>query len=155
MIIGKYLRGGLAPMLLLVGAAPVFALDDRKIVASPDAPEAIGPYSQAILVDRTLYASGQIGLDPKTGKLVPGGVGAQTEQVLRHLAAVLAAEGMTMEEVVQAQVYLTNLDDFAAMNEIYGRWFKFPPARATVQVSRLPRDAIVEISVIAVRKARN
>ncbi|MDT9600788.1 RidA family protein [Sphingosinicella rhizophila] len=130
---------------------PALASDARQAIVAPDAPAAIGPYSQAILAGDTLYLSGQIGVDPESGKFASEEVTGQTEQALRNLDAVLKAAGMGMDDVVQAQVFLADLDDFAAMNQVYGRWFDLPPARATVQVARLPRDARVEIMLVAVR----
>ncbi len=129
----------------------------KHIIATPDAPKAIGPYSQAVLVEtsagRTLYCAGQIPLDPKTGELVGGDVTAQTERVLDNCRAVLAAAGMTFADVVKTTVYLTDLADFAKMNEAYGRRFNAGsyPARSTVPVAALPRAARVEIEVLAVQ----
>ncbi len=125
----------------------------RKIVESPNAPRAIGPYSQAVEARgaRTLWLSGQIPLDPATGELVPGDVAAQTARVMENLRAVLAAGGAGFEHVVRCTIYLADLADFAQVNEVYGRWFpKDPPARATVQVAALPRGARVEIDAVAV-----
>ena len=122
----------------------------REIVKTENAPAAIGPYSQAVCAGGFVFASGQIPLDPKTGEFVPGGVSEQTEQVMRNLSAVLEAAGSHLERVVKTTVFLADMNDFAAMNEIYGRYFKTnPPARATVQAARLPRDARVEIEAIA------
>ena len=122
----------------------------REIVETESAPRAIGPYSQAIVAGGFVFASGQIPLDPQTGEFVAGGINEQTEQVMRNLAAVLAAAGSSFAEVVKTTVYLADMNDFAAMNEVYGRYFQTaPPARATVQAARLPRDARVEIDVIA------
>ena len=121
-------------------------------ISTPDAPEAIGPYSQAILVGSTLYLAGQIPLDPATGEMVEGGIEAETHQVLRNLGAVLEAAGFGFDDVVQAQVFLADLDDFQAMNAIYQEYVGDPaPARATVEVARLPRDARIEIQFVAVR----
>jgi len=124
-------------------------------LSTPNAPKAIGPYSQAILREgaggRTLYASGQIPLDPATGELVQGDVAAQTERVMKSVEGVLAAAGMTFANVVKTTVFLADLADFAAMNEVYGKRFgAAPPARSTVQVAALPRGARVEIEVVAV-----
>jgi 2-iminobutanoate/2-iminopropanoate deaminase len=122
----------------------------------PDAPAAIGPYSQAQVVrlhggNRLVYTSGQIGLVPASGKLVAGGVAEQTEQVLRNLAAVLRGAGLTLADVVKTTVYLADMADFAGMNEIYGRHFASdPPARSTVAAAGLPKDARVEIEAVAV-----
>ena len=122
----------------------------RQAVSSDQAPAAIGPYSQAIQSGGFLFLSGQIPLDPATGQLVGGDVAAQTRQVLDNLRAVLAAAGGSLDHVVRTTVYLADLGDFAAMNEVYAGYFTSPaPARATVQVARLPRDARVEIDAIA------
>ncbi len=125
----------------------------QKAVATPDAPKAIGPYSQAIAVPagRMVFLSGQIPLDPATGAIVPGDIEAQTERVMKNLAAVLAAAQLGFEHVVRTTIYLTDLADFARVNEVYGRSFSgAPPARATVQVAALPRGARVEVDAIAV-----
>jgi len=125
----------------------------RKIVATETAPQAIGPYSQAVTVGEFVFTSGQIPIDPKTGVFVEGGIAEQTEQVLRNLVEVLRAAGTSLEAVVKTTVYLADMNDFAAMNEVYSHYFlNEPPARSTVQAARLPRDARVEIDVIAVRK---
>ena len=125
---------------------------ERQVVSSPDAPAAIGPYSQAIRVGNTIYLSGQIALDPNTGAMVEGGIEDQTHAVLKNNQAVLQAAGFTLEDVVQSQVFLADLDDYSAMNAVYASYFeKAPPARSAVQVARLPRDARVEILVTAVR----
>lgn len=124
----------------------------RSYVDTPLAPAAIGPYSQAVQAGDTLYCSGQIAIDPKTGSLVQTSVEAETEQVLENLGAVLRAAGMSYEHVVRCCVYLTDINDFAQVNEVYARYFsEAPPARETVQISALPRNARVEISCIAVR----
>ncbi len=125
----------------------------QGIVTSADAPAAIGPYSQAILANSTLYVSGQLGLDPKTGQFTGADTRAQTAQILKNLAAILAAGGMTTDDVVMAQIYLLDLADYALVNELYGAVFKRPPARAVVQVTRLPRDARIEITLIATKAA--
>lgn len=123
----------------------------REIIETAGAPKAIGPYSQAIRANGMVFASGQIPIDPQTGEFVAGGVAEQTEQVLRNLSAVLEASGANFEQVVKTTVFLADMNDFAAMNEVYGRYFKSePPARATVEAARLPRDARVEIECIAV-----
>ncbi len=126
-----------------------------RVVATDRAPRAIGPYSQAVLVDgagaRTLYCAGQIPLDPASGELVQGDIVAQTERVLENVSAVLAAAGMGFGNVVKTTVYLVDLGDFAKMNDVYGRRFQSPyPARSTVPVAALPRGARVEIEVVAV-----
>jgi 2-iminobutanoate/2-iminopropanoate deaminase len=127
---------------------------DRTVVQSADAPAAVGAYSQAVLAKgaRTLYCSGQIALDPRTGTMVGNGdVVAETEQVLRNLNAVLHAAGMSFRNVVRAGIYLADMGDFAKVNEIYGMHFgEFPPARSTIQAGALPKGARVEIDVIAV-----
>lgn len=123
----------------------------RDSIATTEAPAAIGPYVQAVRAGGMLFLSGQIALDPATGALIDGDVAAQTERVLRNLEAVLAAAGSRLGAAVKATVYLANLDDFAAMNAVYARFFpEHPPARSTVEVSRLPRGARVEIDLIAV-----
>jgi len=124
----------------------------KRVIVSPAAPAAIGPYSQAIKVGKTLYLSGQIAIDPKTKQLIASAsIEDQTRQVLENLKAVLVADGLSMENVVSATVFLKDLNEFGKMNEVYGTFFKSePPARATVEVARLPRDAKIEISVIAV-----
>lgn len=126
----------------------------RDIIRTPSAPAAIGPYSQGVVVrgGRTLYSSGQIALDPATGALVgEGDVRAQTRRVLDNLHAVLEAAGMGFADVVRAGIFLADMGDFAAVNELYGERFKeAPPARSTVQVARLPKDVLVEIDVVAV-----
>jgi 2-iminobutanoate/2-iminopropanoate deaminase len=122
----------------------------REIIKTEGAPAAIGPYSQAVRAGGFIFASGQIPFDPQTGAMVEGGIGEQTEQVMRNLSAVLEAAGTDLGSVVKTTVFLADMNDFAAMNEVYGRYFKeHPPARATVEASRLPRDARVEIEVIA------
>jgi 2-iminobutanoate/2-iminopropanoate deaminase len=122
----------------------------RELVASKDAPQAIGPYSQAIKAAGLVFCSGQIALDPASGAVAAGDVAQQTKRVLDNLAAVLAAAGSGLERVVKTTVFLKNIGDFSAMNEVYGLYFKTtPPARSTVEVSRLPRDVLVEIDAIA------
>ena len=123
----------------------------KQIIATDRAPRAIGPYSQAVRAGNLVFASGQIPIDPATGEFVAGGVAEQTEQVLRNLTSVFAAAGVELNQVVKTTVFLADMEDFAAMNEVYGRFFgEQPPARATVQAARLPRDAKVEIEAIAV-----
>jgi 2-iminobutanoate/2-iminopropanoate deaminase len=125
---------------------------ERKVVATPDAPQAIGPYSQAIVAGNLVFCSGQIPLDPATGKLVEGDIAVQTERALKNLEAVLKAAGSDLARVVRTTVYLKDLEDFQAMNQAYQRFFPSqPPARSTIQAARLPRDARVEIDVIAIR----
>ena len=123
----------------------------KKIISTKEAPAAVGPYSQAVRVGSTVYCAGQIPLDPKSGQIVPGDIGAQTRRVLENIAAVLRAESLGFENIVKTTVFLTNLSDFQTMNEIYGSYFKKePPARSTVQVPALPKGAHIEIEVIAV-----
>src|SRR5204863_9705432 len=127
----------------------------KEIVQTPHAPRAIGPYSQAVRAGNLVFASGQIPIDPATGEFVGGGVAEQTERVLHNLAAVFEAAGVGLNQVVKTTVFLADMEDFAAMNEVYGRFFgEQPPARATVQAARLPRDAKVEIEAIAVSEPR-
>jgi 2-iminobutanoate/2-iminopropanoate deaminase len=124
--------------------------DMKKIVSTNEAPKAIGPYAQAVRSGRFLFCSGQIPLDPKSGQIVSGDIAAHTRRVLDNIAAVLRAEGLSFDHVVKTTIFLTNLDDFQIVNEIYGSYFKQnPPARSTVQVSALPRGANVEIEVVA------
>ena len=123
----------------------------KEIIATEDAPRAIGPYSQAVRAGNFVFASGQIPIDPATGEFVPGGIAEQTEQVLKNLTALFAAAGVGLDQIVKTTVFLADMNDFIAMNEVYGRFFgEAPPARATVQAARLPRDAKVEIEAIAV-----
>ncbi len=123
----------------------------KDIIATERAPRAIGPYSQAVRAGNLIFASGQIPLDPSTGEFVAGGIAEQTEQVLRNLTAVFEAAGIGLAQVVKTTVFLADMEDFVAMNEVYSRFFaQQPPARATVQAARLPRDARVEIEAIAV-----
>jgi 2-iminobutanoate/2-iminopropanoate deaminase len=123
----------------------------REAIAAPGAPKAIGPYSPAIRVGNLLFLSGQIPIDPATGTLVQGGIAIQTEQVMRNIGALLEAAGASFQHVVRTTVFLVDMNEFAAMNECYARFVSEPPpARATVQVARLPRDVRVEIDAIAV-----
>lgn len=122
----------------------------REAISTESAPKAIGPYSQAIRVGDLLFLSGQIALDPTSGQLVAGDIREQTERVIKNLQEVLEAADSTLERVVKTTVYLKDMNDFPAMNEVYGRFFTAdPPARSTVEVARLPRDARVEIDVVA------
>jgi 2-iminobutanoate/2-iminopropanoate deaminase len=123
------------------------------VIASPDAPAAIGPYSQGIAAGGQLYLSGQLPIDPATGRIPAGSsIQDQTRQVLKNLSAVLGANEMTLSNVVSTTVYLSDLDDFAAFNAAYAEFFpQAPPARATIEVARVPRDAKVEIAAIAIR----
>lgn len=122
----------------------------KSVISTKDAPAAIGPYSQAMRVDRLLYLSGQIPLDPGTGELVRGDIAAQTEQVIKNMSAVLAAAGCTLKDVVKTTIFLTDMGSFAEVNAVYGKHFSEPyPARSTVEVRRLPKGAEVEIEAIA------
>jgi len=123
----------------------------REVIATPDAPKAIGPYSQAIKANGFLFTAGQVALDPATGQVVEGDVAAQTERVMKNLSAILKASGSGFDKVVRCTVFLKSMNDFAAMNEVYARYFaSAPPARSTVEVARLPKDVLVEIDVIAI-----
>ena len=128
--------------------------DNKTAIATSAAPAAIGPYSQAIRVGDTLYTSGQVALDPATGALVAGGIAEQTKRVFENLKAVLGAAGISFTHVVKTTVFLKDMKDFAAMNEIYATYLApkgaVPPARSTVQVAALPKDALVEIECVAV-----
>jgi 2-iminobutanoate/2-iminopropanoate deaminase len=127
----------------------------KSAVSTENAPAAIGPYSQAIEIGEMIYTSGQVGLDPKTGQIVDGGIREQTIRVLENLKAILAAVRSDLQKVVKTTVYLKNMSDFAAMNEIYATYLAkdgwVAPARSTIEVARLPKDALVEIEVIALR----
>jgi 2-iminobutanoate/2-iminopropanoate deaminase len=123
----------------------------KKIISTDEAPAAIGPYSQAIRVGQLVFTSGQIPLDPKSGNIVEGDIDAQARRVLENLTAVLAAENLTMNHIVKTTIFLTDMNDFAKVNEIYGSYFtQQPPARSTVAVAGLPKGARVEIECIAV-----
>jgi len=128
-------------------------MQNKTAIATNDAPAAIGPYSQAVRVGDMLFTSGQIPIDPATGKLVSGDITAQTTRVLENLKAVLAAAGIDMIHVVKTTVFLKDMKDFAAMNEVYAKYFApagvVPPARSTVQVAALPKDALIEIECVA------
>jgi 2-iminobutanoate/2-iminopropanoate deaminase len=122
----------------------------RDVIATKEGPQAIGPYSQAIRANGFVFVSGQVAIDPTTQQFIAGDVAAQTDRVIRNLAGILKAGGSSLEKVVRATVFLKNMGDFAAMNEVYGKYFSSaPPARSTVEVARLPKDALVEIDVIA------
>jgi len=122
----------------------------KNVIATDRGPKAIGPYSQAITANGFLFASGQIPLDPQTQQLAEGGVARQTERVLENLKGIVEAAGSSLDRAVKTTVFLADLKDFAAMNEVYGRYFPAnPPARSTVEVRRLPRDARIEIELIA------
>jgi 2-iminobutanoate/2-iminopropanoate deaminase len=122
----------------------------RQAVSTPAAPAAIGPYSQAVRAGSLLFVSGQIPLDPETGAMVEGDIAAQTHRVFLNLKAILEAAGSSLDRVVRVGVFLADLNDFAAMNDVYATYFSSPaPARATIQAARLPRDARVEIDLVA------
>ena len=122
----------------------------REVIATNDGPKAIGPYSQAIKAGGFVFVSGQVPIDPATQQLIEGDISAQTDRVLQNLQGILKAAGSSLDRVVKAGVFLKNMSDFAAMNEVYGRYFtQAPPARSTVEVARLPKDVLVEIDVIA------
>jgi len=135
-----------------LGMAGCASAPVREVISTGEAPAAIGPYSQAVRFGNLLFLSGQIPLDPRTNQVITGLIEVQTRQVLVNLRAVLAVNGMTPEDVVSTTVYLKDLNDFVAMNAVYADFFsEKPPARATVEVSRLPRDVLVEISAIAAK----
>jgi 2-iminobutanoate/2-iminopropanoate deaminase len=122
----------------------------REVISTKDAPQAIGPYSQAIKANGFIFVSGQIPIDPATQQVVAGDVAAQTDRVLRNLSEILEAAGSGLGKVVRCGVFLKDMDDFTAMNAVYGKYFSSaPPARSTVQVARLPKDVVIEIDVIA------
>jgi 2-iminobutanoate/2-iminopropanoate deaminase len=122
----------------------------REVVSTKDAPQAIGPYSQAIKANGFVFTSGQIALDPSTQQVVAGDVAAQTERVLQNVSEILEAAGSGLGKVVRSTVFLKSMNDFAAMNQMYAKYFSSaPPARSTVEVARLPKDVLVEIDVIA------
>jgi 2-iminobutanoate/2-iminopropanoate deaminase len=141
---------------LLLATALVLALpaaaQERRIVSTPNAPAAIGPYSQAVLVGNTLYLAGQIAIDPASNQVRSGTIEEETKLVLDNLKAVVEAAGFTMAQIVSTSVFLKDLNEFSRMNAVYATYFPTnPPARATVEVARLPRDVKVEIAAIAVR----
>ncbi|HEX9112216.1 MAG TPA: RidA family protein [Terriglobales bacterium] len=122
----------------------------RDVISTDQAPKAIGPYSQAIRAAGMIFTSGQVAIDPATQQVAAGDAAAQTDRVLKNLAAILHASGSSLDKVLRCTVFLKNMGDFAAMNEVYGRYFtQAPPARSTVEVARLPKDVLVEIDVIA------
>jgi 2-iminobutanoate/2-iminopropanoate deaminase len=122
----------------------------REVVSTKDGPQAIGPYSQAVKANGFVFVSGQVAIDPGTQQIIAEDISAQTERVMKNLMAILKAAGSGLEKVVRSTVFLKNMGDFSAMNEVYGRYFtSAPPARSTVEVSRLPKDVLVEIDVIA------
>ena len=123
----------------------------KKIIQTKDAPQPIGPYSQAVFINNMLFTSGQIAMEPDTGKLVTDNIAKETELVMKNLKAVLISADMTFDNVIKSTIYITNMDDFGAINKVYGAYFKdaIAPARETVQVAKLPKNVNVEISVIA------
>ena len=122
----------------------------RAIISTNNAPQAIGPYSQAIKANGFIFVSGQVAIDPATQQVIEGDVSAQTDRVLRNLTGILEAAGSGLGKIVRSTVFLKSMNDFAAMNAVYGKYFNSaPPARSTVEVSRLPKDVLVEIDVIA------
>ena len=125
----------------------------KRIIATQTAPAAVGPYSQAVVAGNLMFCSGQIALDPATGTMVGASPAEQTEQVLKNVSALLAAEGLSLTDVVKATVFATDMGAFAAVNEVYARFFTSePPARSFVEVSALPKNALVEIEVIAYKR---
>ena len=128
------------------------SIESKKVISTDKAPQAIGPYSQAIQVQNTLYLAGQIALDPQSGQLVEGGIEVQTHRVMQNLNAVLEEAGFNFNDVVQTQVFLSDLNHYSAMNAVYAKYFvESPPARAVVEAARIPRDALVEIMMVAQR----
>jgi len=122
----------------------------RDVISTNDGPRAIGPYSQAIRANGFVFVSGQVAIDPASQQVINGDVAAQTDRVLKNLSGILTAAGSGLEKVVRSTVFLKNMNDFGAMNEVYGKYFSSaPPARSTVEVARLPKDVLVEIDVIA------
>jgi 2-iminobutanoate/2-iminopropanoate deaminase len=122
----------------------------REVISTKDAPQAIGPYSQAVKANGFVFVSGQVAIDPATQQVITGDVAAQTDRALRNISEILEAASSGLGKVVRASVFLKNMNDFAAMNAVYGKYFSSaPPARSTVEVARLPKDVLVEIDVIA------
>lgn len=122
----------------------------REVISTPNAPKAIGPYSQAIRANGLVFVSGQVAIDPATQQVMEGDVAVQTERVMKNLSAILGAAGSRLDQALRCTVFLKSMNDFAAMNAVYGKYFSsVPPARSTVEVSRLPKDVLVEIDVIA------
>lgn len=122
----------------------------REVISTPDAPKAIGPYSQGVRAGGLVFTAGQVAFDPATQQIVDGDISAQTERVMKNLVAILKAADCSLRDVLRCTVFLKNMDDFAAMNAVYGKYFEAPfPARSTVEVARLPKDVLVEIDIIA------
>jgi 2-iminobutanoate/2-iminopropanoate deaminase len=127
-------------------------MDIRKVIITKAAPDAIGPYSQAVCVGNMVYISGQLGIDPKSAQLIEGGIKKQTQQALENIKAILAEAALTMANVVQVQVFLADIKDFSAMNEVYSSYFREPyPARAAMQAAALPKGGLVEIMAVAAK----
>jgi 2-iminobutanoate/2-iminopropanoate deaminase len=127
-------------------------MDGHKVIETEFAPKAIGPYSQAVCAGNMVFISGQLGIDPKTGQLVDGGIEPQTQQAIENVKSILSVEALAMKNVVQVQVFLADIKDFAAMNEIYAKYFTPPyPSRAAFQVAALPKGGLIEIMVVAVK----
>ena len=146
-----YQLAGFAGLFFALFSTAIAQSTGKRAVETADAGKAIGPYSHAIIANGFIFLAGKIGADPKTGVLVEGGITEQTEQVLKNLEAVLKAAGSSLDAVVKTTVFLADMNDFEKMNAVYGKRFKTPfPARSTVQVARLPRDAKVEIEAVAV-----
>jgi 2-iminobutanoate/2-iminopropanoate deaminase len=150
MLLPALLASVLASLLAhpgVAGAAPM-----KEVIATREAPAAVGPYSQAVRAGNLVFVAGQLPINPKTGQLNTGTDEEQTAQVLENIKAILAADGMTMDNVVSTTVFVRDLNNFAKLNTVYGNYFKDkPPARATIQAARLPRDVAIEISAIAVK----
>lgn len=127
-------------------------MDGHKVIETEFAPKAIGPYSQAVCAGNMVFISGQLGIDPKTGQLVDGGIEPQTQQAIENVKSILSVEALAMKNIVQVQVFLADIKDFAAMNEIYAKYFTPPyPSRAAFQVAALPKGGLIEIMVVAVK----
>ncbi len=147
------LAAGCPALLAACASAPEATLPVRRVIATANAPAAIGPYSQAIQAGDFLYVAGQLGTDPATGQLVPGGVEPEARRALDNVKAIVEAAGFSLADVVQCQVFLADIADYAAFNAIYATYFpKDPPARALVQPAALPRGGRVEVLVVAVRR---
>ena len=145
----KKLLGLFVLVAVLVIVQLAYSAETREIIATPNAPKAIGPYSQAIKYGNLVFLSGQIPIDPKTGNVLKGSIEEQTKLVLENLKAVIEASGMTLKNVLKTSCFLKNMDDFPKFNEIYATYFgESLPARETVEVARLPRDVLVEVSCI-------
>lgn len=148
----KIIRIQQSILFILVFTFTTFSsiLAQKEIIKTENAPEAIGPYSQAVMIGNTLFASGQIPLDPETGKIVEGGIVEQTKRVFDNIKAVLKEAGFELSDVVQCQIFLSDLNNYSEMNKVYAEYFRKDfPARAVVEVSRIPRDSMLEAMVIA------